>query len=162
MVSAEGQVAIAIQPQHRAYVQGQPPQHVALTEWADALLIAPLSANSLAKVSSGLCDNIVTRTARAWPLTPPAKPFVVAPAMNTKMWDHAVTAAQMKTLESWGVLVAAPIAKLLACGDLGVGAMAAVPDIVSCLVAACGAAAAENGHHCAASCGAAAAENGRH
>lgn len=63
--------------------------HVELRRWADAYLIAPLSANTLGKLANGLCDNMVTCTARAW--DPANKPLVVAPAMNTFMWDHPLT-----------------------------------------------------------------------
>jgi hypothetical protein len=57
-----------------------------LRRWADVLLIAPLSANTMAKLCAGLCDNLLTCVARAWEVG--RKPVVVAPAMNTAMWEH--------------------------------------------------------------------------
>lgn len=61
----------------------------------------------------------------------PEKPIVVAPAMNTSMWSHPLTAKQLKVLtDELGVTVVSPVSKLLACGDLGVGAMANVDTIV--------------------------------
>jgi phosphopantothenoylcysteine decarboxylase len=65
--------------------------------------------------------------ARAWKFS---YPFVVAPAMNTLMWEHPITSIQIKTLESWGVQVIDPVYKELICGDKGIGAMAHVKDIV--------------------------------
>jgi phosphopantothenoylcysteine decarboxylase len=98
-----------------------------LRKWADVMLIAPLSANTLAKVSHGLCDNLLTCIVRAWDFS---KPLLVAPAMNTHMWSHPFTAPQLDILQRLGVVVIPPISKRLACGDVGVGAMAAVESIV--------------------------------
>lgn len=127
--------------------------HIALIDWADVLLFAPLSANSLAKLALGLCDNIVTAAARAWPLDQQDKPFVVAPAMNTKMWSHPATQAHIDTLERWGVHVVAPVEKVLACGDLGVGAMASVSTVVEAVRNACSSAAgASGGEHARRTC----------
>mgnify|MGYP000908383990 CR=1 FL=1 len=67
---------------------GDPVLHIELRKWADILLIAPMSANTLAKVAQGLSDNLVTCVARAWDVS---KPFVVCPAMNTQMWVHPLT-----------------------------------------------------------------------
>jgi len=98
-----------------------------LSAWADLLLLAPLSANTLAKVALGVCDNLVTRVARGWDA---AKPLVAAPAMNTRMWEHCTTAAHLAALQHSGAVCVPPVAKRLACGDVGVGAMAAVSSIV--------------------------------
>jgi phosphopantothenoylcysteine decarboxylase len=68
---------------------GDSVHHIALRRWADALLVAPLSANSLAKLANGLCDNLLTCVVRAWDFR---KPLAVAPAMNTAMWDSPFTA----------------------------------------------------------------------
>jgi len=62
--------------------------HVSLRRWADVLVIAPLSANTLAKLAGGLCDNLLTCIARAWDVS---RPLLVAPAMNTAMWEHPLT-----------------------------------------------------------------------
>ncbi|EPT30434.1 flavoprotein [Toxoplasma gondii ME49] len=94
--------------------------HIELRRWADVFAIAPLSANSLAKISQGLCDNLVTCVARAWDFE---KPFVVFPAMNSLMWKHPVSAHQLSILRSFGVKVVDPVEKTLACGDTGVGAL---------------------------------------
>ena len=100
---------------------GDPVLHIELRRRADCLLIAPLTADALAKLSVGICDTLLLSVARAWDF---AKPVGVAPAMNTKMWEHPVTAGQLRTLQSWGVTIVEPISKRLACDDIGMGAMA--------------------------------------
>ncbi|XP_043219521.1 phosphopantothenoylcysteine decarboxylase-like [Amphibalanus amphitrite] len=107
--------------------RGDPVLHIALREWAHLLLVAPLDANSLAKLATGLCDTLVTCVARAWPLG--RRPVLLCPAMNTEMWRHPVTAPQLETLRSWGCTVQPPVQKTLVCGETGVGAMAHLEDI---------------------------------
>lgn len=74
---------------------GDPIPHIDLKDWADILVIAPLSANTMAKMANGLCDNLLTSIYRAWPMD---KPIIVAPAMNTDMWNHPITREQLVTL----------------------------------------------------------------
>ncbi|CAL8582578.1 hypothetical protein XPA_008234 [Xanthoria parietina] len=121
--------------------------HIELRRWSDLLVIAPLSANSLAKMTTGLADNLLLSIVRAWDTTgatnSPAtavKKIIVAPAMNTAMWLHPITKKQIKILEEdWGaegnpkgwVEVLEPIEKTLACGDPGSGAMREWTDVVS-------------------------------
>eukprot|EP00884_Botryococcus_braunii_P011800 jgi/Botrbrau1/20620/Bobra.113_1s0045.1 len=107
---------------------GDPVLHIELRRWADMMVIAPLSANTLAKVSQGLCDNLVTCVARAWDFR---KPFIVAPAMNTLMWDSVFTARQLAQLTDLGATVVPPVVKTLACGDTGNGAMAAPATVAA-------------------------------
>lgn len=107
--------------------RGDPVLHIALREWAHLLLVAPLDANTLAKLANGLSDNLVTCVARAWPLG--RKPVLLCPAMNTAMWQHPVTAPQVATLEGWGCTVLRPVVKTLVCGETGVGAMAGLHEI---------------------------------
>jgi phosphopantothenoylcysteine decarboxylase len=102
--------------------RGDPVLHIELRRWADVLVVAPLSAHALASTVAGLAGGLVPTVLRAWEWG--AKPVLLAPAMNTAMWDHPVTAGQVATLEEWGAVVVPPIAKALACGDEGVGAMA--------------------------------------
>lgn len=103
---------------------GDPVLHIGLRDWADALLVAPLSANTLAKLAGGLCDNLLTCIARAWPIG--TKPFVVAPDMDTAMWTHPITAVHLRTLQrpEFGVTVVQPVEKTLAGGEVGMGDMA--------------------------------------
>ncbi|KAJ6260356.1 hypothetical protein Dda_4582 [Drechslerella dactyloides] len=112
---------------------GDPILHIELRRWADILLVAPLSANSLAKIVNGFSDNLLLSVVRAWDT---AKPIACAPAMNTLMWEHPVTAKQIAVLESeWSwFTVLRPVEKVLACGDSGSGAMREWTDIVQWLV----------------------------
>ncbi|XP_053609712.1 phosphopantothenoylcysteine decarboxylase isoform X2 [Plodia interpunctella] len=108
--------------------RGDPVLHVDLGKWADLMVIAPLDANTLAKMAQGICDNLLTCTTRAWDLS---KPLIFCPSMNTRMWQHPITAAQIATLKEWGHEEIPPIEKLLICGDKGMGAMAEVATIVN-------------------------------
>lgn len=101
--------------------------HIELSKWADALIIAPLSANTLAKIANGICDNLLTCVSRAWDFN---KPFIVAPAMNTNMWNHPITKEHLDKISSWGIKIVPPVEKTLFCGDTGIGAMANVEDII--------------------------------
>ncbi|KAH8399004.1 hypothetical protein KR222_010846, partial [Zaprionus bogoriensis] len=107
--------------------RGDPVLHIELGKWADLLVIAPLSANSLAKIATGICDNLVMCVVRAWDLQ---KPLLFAPAMNTRMFDHPITREQIDRLKSWGYKEIPCISKTLMCGDTGNGAMAEVPTVV--------------------------------
>lgn len=114
--------------------------HIELRRWADVLVIAPLSANTMAKIVNGMCDNLLTSVVRAWDTTGTVdgvkKKILVAPAMNTAMFSHPITATQLKVLEKdWGgengwFEVLQPISKNLACGDVGNGAMVSWERIV--------------------------------
>ncbi|QDU62124.1 Phosphopantothenoylcysteine decarboxylase [Planctomycetes bacterium Pan216] len=107
---------------------GDPVLHIELRKWADLFVIAPLSANTLAKITAGIADNLLLSVARAWNYR---VPFVVAPAMNTMMWDHPVTCRSLELFRSWGGHVVEPIEKELACGDVGVGALAEADTIAA-------------------------------
>jgi phosphopantothenoylcysteine decarboxylase len=132
------------------YRRGDEVLHIALRDWADTLVVAPLDANTLAKLAIGLCDNLLTCLFRAWDF---AKPVILAPAMNTRMWESPVTARHLRQmLDDRGdgrftgdlrlaeaaevfarhaprIVLVPPQAKRLACGDFGMGAMAEVIDI---------------------------------
>lgn len=110
------------------YTKGDHVPHIDLRDWADILLIAPLSANTLAKLAHGLADNLLTSVARAWDTK---KPIIAAPAMNTFMWEHPATAEQLAMLKRWHpkLIIVPPISKMLACGTEGMGAMADIETI---------------------------------
>lgn len=138
------------------YARGDAVQHIELRNWAELFAVAPLDANTLAKLAVGLSDNALTCVWRAWDYS---RPVVLAPAMNTLMWRHPFTRRHLRSVgadfgaghvpghleapeliaqindRAKGLRVVPPVEKLLACGDTGIGAMAAVADIV----AACGA-----------------------
>ena len=77
------------------------------------MLIAPLSANTLAKISQGLSDNLLTLVCRAWKMEKQENqllsPIFVCPAMNTYMWDHPITKKQLDVLAEWGFEQIGPI-----------------------------------------------------
>ena len=106
--------------------------HIELRKWADVFLVAPLDANTLAKMCHGLCDNTLTSTLRCWDFGSGHKHMVLCPAMNTAMWEHPLTEAQLDQVKGFGkeVYVVPPIVKTLVCGDRGMGAMAEVSTIV--------------------------------
>jgi len=79
------------------YEVGNPIVHIELKDWADILVIAPLSANTLTKMSVGICDNLLTSIYYAWPKN---KNIVVAPAMNTDMWNNRLTREHISQLEN--------------------------------------------------------------
>ena len=76
--------------------RGDPVKHIELRNWADIILIAPLSANTLAKLANGLCDNLLTSIIRAWDKE---KPVYFCPAMNTHMYNHEITSKQINLLK---------------------------------------------------------------
>lgn len=109
--------------------------HIELRDWADVLLIAPITANTLARMANGLAENLLTGITRAWDLE---KPVVVAPAMNARMWNHPVTARHLEILRQWYRLtVVDPVCKTLACGEEGIGALADIDDIVKVISSIC-------------------------
>ncbi|KAI7869460.1 flavoprotein [Spinellus fusiger] len=112
-------------------VKSDPVLHIDLRNWADIMLIAPLDANTLAKIANGLCDNLLTCVVRAWDMS---KPTIVCPAMNTHMWNHPFTEKHLRILgDVLGFRIISPISKLLACGDQGIGAMEEPHNIASTL-----------------------------
>ena len=109
-VRAETFFALARKPQST-----DPYPHL---ERADLLVIAPLTANTLAKLAHGLADNVLTEAALAH-----RGPVLVAPAMNTRMWEHEATQANAATLRARGVELIGPEPGELAEGEVGLGRM---------------------------------------
>ncbi|XP_078285883.1 phosphopantothenoylcysteine decarboxylase [Rhinoraja longicauda] len=104
-----------------------PVLHIELRRWADLMVIAPLDANTLGKIASGICDNLLTCVVRAWDLK---RPLLFCPAMNTVMWEHPITAVHVHTLKSFGYIEVPCIVKKLVCGDEGKGGMAEISTII--------------------------------
>ncbi|VDB90203.1 unnamed protein product [Peniophora sp. CBMAI 1063] len=114
------------------YKIGDPILHIELRRWADVVLVAPCSANTLAKIAGGLCDNLATSLLRA---LSPDTPTFLYPAMNTLMYQHPLTSRHLAIIRDViGYTVVGPISKGLACGDVGVGAMVEWRDIVAAVV----------------------------
>lgn len=106
--------------------EGWKPTHITLADSADLFLIAPATANVLAKLSHGLADDALTCIALA--LNPNAK-LLIAPAMNGKMWQHAATQQNVATLKSRGAQFVGPDSGMLSCGYEGVGRLEVVEQI---------------------------------
>lgn len=103
-------------------------EHISLAKWADAFVIAPASANCLAKLANGIADDLLSTTALAM-----TAPLLIAPAMNANMWRHPATQANFKTLLDRGAQAVGPMSGHLACGDDDVGRMAEPAQIVEAL-----------------------------
>ncbi len=99
-------------------------QHIALARAARLMIVAPCSANTLAKLAHGICDNLVTTVATALPRTPQPTPLLLAPAMNADMWANPITQANVRTLgELTGTSFVGPEAGWQACRTSGPGRM---------------------------------------
>lgn len=125
------------------WTRGAPILHIELRRWADALLVSPLSANTLSKVANGISDNLLTSVIRAWQVEPSneghspnpiQRKIFLAPAMNTAMWRHPISKHHLRDMTDDGLLhwieILPPIEKTLACGDTGDGAMCQWQEIV--------------------------------
>src|SRR5580658_1982029 len=102
--------------------------HIAEAQWSDALVVAPATANILAKFAHGIADDFLTTMYLAT-----EAPVLVAPAMNVNMWNHAATQTNLETLRQRGVRIVEPGTGDLACGMVGAGRMAepeAIAEIV--------------------------------
>jgi hypothetical protein len=104
--------------------KGLPILHIELAKWASCLVIAPATANTTAKMSHGICDNLLTCIYAAWDNNS-EKPIVIAPAMNQNMWNNNCGSF----LNGIKATIVYPVKKKLACGDVGMGALADVSSI---------------------------------
>ena len=123
------------------YDKSEDIHHITLGNWADVFVVAPLTCNTLAKLANGICDNLLTSTFMAWDFS---KYVIIAPAMNTRMWVNPITQKNLLTLEDLYtynvescmeitlrmIKPVGPIYKELACGDVGVGGMADIKNII--------------------------------
>lgn len=103
-------------------------EHVALAKWADAVVVAPATANILAKMACGIADELVSTT-----LLAATAPVLVAPAMNAAMWRNPATQANVNALSARGIRFVGPESGFLACGDADVGRMSEPEQIVNAL-----------------------------
>ncbi|CAI9761313.1 unnamed protein product [Fraxinus pennsylvanica] len=102
--------------------------HIELRKWAQLMVIAPLSANTLGKIAGGLCDNLLTCIIRAWDYN---KPIFVAPDMNPFTWTNSFTEQHLMVIDELGAALIPPEKKTLPNGDYGNGAMADLSVILS-------------------------------
>lgn len=103
--------------------------HIHWAKWAERVIVAPLSANTLGRLACGLADDALSTVMMA---IPRGTPITLAPAMNTEMWLHPIVQRNLRWLADLGrYRVVDPVEKRLACGDYGVGGMADPAEILA-------------------------------
>ncbi len=100
------------------------PEHISLADEADIMVIAPVTANTIAKIAQGIADNLLTSVACAF-----SKKMLIAPAMNCNMWNNSAVQENLKTLQSRGIEILEPESGFLACGYLGKGRLCSIDKI---------------------------------
>lgn len=103
-------------------------EHIDLARWADIILIAPATANCIAKLAQGLADDLLSTLCLAT-----NKPILIAPAMNQQMWNNSITQGNIASLRSHNFQILGPADGIQACGDIGPGRMLEVEDILKFL-----------------------------
>ena len=103
-------------------------EHIALAEWADLLLIAPATANIIAKAANGIADDLLSTVILA-----SKAPVVVCPAMNTEMFNKKITQDNLKKIKEYGFTIMQPASGVLACGTTGIGRLPEPVEIVEFL-----------------------------
>lgn len=104
-------------------------RHISLAQWADVMLIAPATANVIGKLANGIADDMLTTVAMAV-----QKPIVLAPAMNTAMYENAAVQGNMKTLSERGVMLLEPDSGRLACGAVGKGKLVSTETMLEAVL----------------------------
>lgn len=128
LVTAEALAAVSRQPVYTsAWTTDGSMPHIDLARWADTVLVAPATADVLARFALGLADDLLTTMFLA---LEPSKRVVLAPAMNTVMWSKPIVQNHVAALRAAGARILAPVEGNLACGEQGVGAMVE-PDAIA-------------------------------
>ncbi len=104
--------------------------HIRLAREADLILVAPATADLMARMSSGMANDLATAV-----LLATRAPVLLAPSMNTAMWEHPATQANLALLQKRGCQIVGPQAGDLACGEVGAGRLAEVPDLIAAIEA---------------------------
>lgn len=104
-------------------------RHITLARWGDVLVVAPATANALARFANGICDDFLSTL-----YVSTTTPVLVAPAMNVEMWRHPATRENLERLRSRGVHIVEPGSGYLACGEVGEGRLAEPEEIVARVV----------------------------
>ncbi len=104
-------------------------EHISWAKWADVTCVAPLTASTMGKLACGIADDALTTV---WMALRDGVPCLLAPAMNTAMWDHPVVQRNRRWIDELGRYSwVEPVSKRLACGDVGVGGLASPADILT-------------------------------
>ena len=104
-------------------------QHIELSRWSDLIVLAPCTANVMAKVAHGIADALITATVLAR-----SAPLLIAPAMNDCMWDNPATQSNLSLLRERGISVLDTGHGELACGTVGLGRMLEPPEIIRAIL----------------------------
>jgi len=105
--------------------------HISLADWAEIVVVAPATANIIGKAATGICDDLLSTTlCTCW-----AKPTILAPAMNTRMWENPAVRCNVDVLKKMGAQIIGPDTGRLACGTEGVGRMAEPAEILDAITA---------------------------
>ena len=114
-----------------AAINAHATEHISLPEWADAMIVAPATANVLCKIANGIADDALTTTICSCVAR---KPIIVAPAMNDKMWENPAVQKAVETIRSWSnIRIVGPEEGPLACGTNGKGRMAEIEELQEAL-----------------------------
>ncbi|MEY4615696.1 MAG: hypothetical protein RJB66_656 [Pseudomonadota bacterium] len=105
-------------------------EHIHLARWADLVILCPATANTINKMAQGIGDDLVTSLFLAHDFK---KPFLIAPAMNTAMYEHPLTQASLEKLKALGLKILATGAGALACGEVGAGRLLEPEQIIDCI-----------------------------
>lgn len=105
-------------------VKNWKPEHISLADWADIMLIAPATANTISKIAQGIADNLLTSVACAF-----SKKMIIAPAMNVNMWNNDAVQNNLKILQKRGIEILEPESGFLACGYMGKGRLCSLDKI---------------------------------
>lgn len=109
-------------------------RHISWARWPDVVCLAPVTLTTLSKLAVGIADNALLTVVHA---LEPEIPVLVAPAMNTQMWNHPTNQRNLRWIEETGrYRIVAPSSKRLACGEVGVGGLAEVPDLMAAITEA--------------------------
>ena len=100
------------------------PEHISYADEADIMVIAPATANTIAKIANGICDNLLTSVVSAF-----KKPVIIAPAMNCNMWENTIIQENIQKLYKYGYEIVEPESGFLACGYNGTGRLASLDKI---------------------------------
>ena len=104
-------------------------QHITLNQGADLIVVAPATANIMAKMAGGICDDLLSTL-----LCSAESDILLAPAMNQSMWNNQATQRNLKTLKEWGCHFTGPESGQLACGQKGIGRMSEPEEILKRII----------------------------
>ena len=105
-------------------------RHIGLVDWADIIVVAPATANIIAKFANGICDDLVsTVLCVCW-----SKPIILAPAMNVEMWQNPAVQKNVSTLRTMGAQITGPAKGRLACGVIAEGRMSEPMEIIEMII----------------------------